>query len=149
MPESLPKPTDLFERGVLPVGDRDDAHASIRALLPYLDEDSAVTALHVVDPSWSHPTPEEGRIEYGEEILEIVEDACEERAVPVETEVISSHEMIDTILEVATRVDASVVAFLPREESEWKSFLTGGTARKLVRQSDYPVLVLAPHDDGS
>jgi len=51
----------------------------------------------------------------------------------------------ETVFRVADDVDASAIAFTPREGSRWLKLLSGDVANALISESERPVVVLPDH----
>jgi len=139
--------TLLFERALVPLASEDDAHATCRAIEPYLPEDCELVAVHVIEKAGGAPDKAsvEQREEIAEEIFDVVADRFSDRNVA--TEVLYGTDVAETILDHAASIDASVVAFTPREAGLLTRLLSGNTASSLVSDTDRPVLVL-PEPDG-
>ncbi|EMA42430.1 UspA domain protein [Halococcus saccharolyticus DSM 5350] len=54
-------------------------------------------------------------------------------------------DVAETVFKVADDVDASAIAFTPREGSRWLKLLSGDTANALISESERPVVVLPDH----
>ena len=106
---------------------------------------STVTVLHVRE----YERYEGSDVDMGPPISaeQLVDDALERfRAGSVEAtgEVrrVSSGDTPDQIVEVAEKVQASLIILGSRGMSEWKSLLLGGVASKVVAQATCPVLLV-------
>jgi len=139
--------TPLFERAVIPLASEDDARATCRAVEPYLPDDCELVAVHVIEKAGGAPDKAsvEQREEVAEEIFAVVEECFPDRDVA--TEILYGTDVDEAILDHAAAIDASVVAFTPREAGLLVRLLTGNTASELVSDADRPVLVL-PDPDG-
>ncbi|GAA0666990.1 universal stress protein [Natronoarchaeum mannanilyticum] len=139
--------TQLFERALVPLASEDDARATCRAIEPHLPDDCELVAVHVIEKAGGAPDKAsvEQREEVAEEIFAVVADRFPNRDVA--TEILYGTDVAETILDHAAAIDASVVAFTPREAGLLVRLLTGDTASSIVNETDRPVLVL-PEPDG-
>ncbi|WP_256391673.1 universal stress protein [Natronoarchaeum rubrum] len=139
--------TPLFERALVPLASADDAEATCRAIEPYLPEGCEFIAVHVIEKAGGAPDKAsvEQREEVAEAIFAVVDEQFPDRDVT--TEVLYGTDVADTILAHAGEVDASVVAFTPREAGRLVRLLTGNTMTSMVTETDRPVLVLPDPDD--
>lgn len=128
----------LLDHVLLPVANQADATGSAQALAAY--DPGRVTALHVAEQAGGAPdktSPARSR-EVGEEAFEAVRDvfpAAEDRLV-------AGDDVVDTILDVASELDATAIVFRPRGGSRLTQFLAGDHAVKLVTRADRPVVAL-------
>lgn len=141
--------SSLFERVVLPLASVDDARATCRAVEPYLTDGSSVVAVHVVEKAGGgiDKASVEQREENAERIFETVTERLGGR--DVSTDVLYGTDVAEAILDRAAEIDASVIAFTPREAGRLVRLLTGDTAMSLVDDTDRPLLVLPEADDGA
>jgi len=139
--------TPLFERALVPIASGDDARATCRAIEPHLPDDCELVAVHVVEKAGGAPDKAsiEQREEVAEKIFAVVEEFFPTRDVA--TEILYGTDVAESILDHAAAIDASVVAFTPREAGFLTRLLTGDTASSIVSDTDRPVLVL-PDPDG-
>jgi nucleotide-binding universal stress UspA family protein len=130
----------LFERVVLPVASVEDAKATVRALEAYLDEESSVVAVHVVEKAGGAPDKAsvEQREEYAGEIFDVVREGLDD----VETELRFATDVVASIFEAAGDHDATAIVFTPRGGSRWLRLLTGDVTLEIVTETDRPVVVL-------
>ncbi|SNZ16188.1 Nucleotide-binding universal stress protein, UspA family [Natronoarchaeum philippinense] len=139
--------TPLFERALVPLASEDDARSTCRAIEPHLPEDCEIVAVHVIEKAGGAPDKAsvEQREDVADHIFEIVTDRFPDRNVS--TDVLYGTDVADTIIEYGGEVDASVVAFTPREAGRLVRLLTGDTMTSMVTETDRPVLVLPDPDD--
>lgn len=139
----------LLQRLVLPVASDDDARATARAVEPYLEDVSTLSAVYVVEKAGGAPDKAsvEQREEYGREVTSIVADTLAEYDVDVETEILYGTDIVDAIMDHARAIDASAVAFLPRDSGLLTRLLTGQTTVSMVTETDLPVIVLPDHEE--
>ncbi|MFC6733378.1 MULTISPECIES: universal stress protein [unclassified Haladaptatus] len=137
----------IFECVVVPVADEDDARTTCLALAPYLDAESRVVALHVIEKAGGAPDKAsvEQRQEGATKIFDVVQDTLADATV--ETDLRYGTDIADTIFAAAADVDASSIAFSPRGGSRWVRLLTGDVALSLVTETDRPVVVLPDAPD--
>ena len=141
---------ELLSRVVLPVASEDDARATCDAVLPHVvDAGGSVVAVHVIEKAGGAPDKAgvEQREEYAEGVFAVVEDACRNADVAVETDLRFDTDVVDAIFEAAHDHDASAVAFTPRDGSRWLDLLTGSHSRELVKSADLPVVVFPAEDE--
>ncbi|MFC3477163.1 universal stress protein [Halobacterium litoreum] len=141
---------DLLSRVVLPVASEGDARATCRAALPHVAEAGGeVIAVHVIEKAGGgiDKAGVEQREEFADDVFAIVEDACADAGVPVETDLRFDTDVEDAIFDAARDHDATAVAFTPRGGSRWFDLLTGDHARDIVKQADIPVVVFPAEDD--
>jgi nucleotide-binding universal stress UspA family protein len=133
---------DLFRRVVLPVASVEDAEATVRSVGPYLDGESTVVAVHVVEKAGGAPDKAsvEQREEYAAEIFEVVRENLDD----VETDLRFATDVVESIFEAAGDHDATAIVFTPRGGSRWLRLLTGDVTLDIVTETDRPVVVL-PH----
>jgi len=137
--------TDLLARVVVPVADEDDAAATCRALAGYLDADSRVVAVHVIEKAGG--APDKASVEQRELEAEDVFAVVRDRLPDAEAEIRYGTDVADTIFAAAADHDATSIAFTPRGGSRWVRLLTGDVALNLVTETDRPVIVLPDIDE--
>lgn len=134
----------LFDRIVVPVADPDDAASTINALGTYLDEDSHVVAVYVVEKAGGAPDKAsvEQREDHAEETFATVRDHLPDAG----TEILYGTDVPAAIFRAAADNDATAIVFSPRGGSRWIRLLTGDVALSLVTDTDRPVVVLPATD---
>lgn len=138
-----PSPTDTILGHVLvPVANVADARRTGAALERYAPE--RVTVVHVVEKG--DGVPDKTPVEQSESIATEAFDAFREFLPAAETELAYRRDVIAGILEVADAIDATAIAFRPRQDSRLKKLLAGDHSSKLVARSDRPVIAL-PRED--
>lgn len=133
----------LTESVVVPVADEEDARRTADALAPY--DVGAVTVVHVVEKGAG--VPDKTPVEQSEEVAAAAFDAFRETFPDAETAVAYRRDVVAGILDVADDVDASAVAFRPRDEGRLVRFLSGDRTLRLVTESPLPVVSLPGADD--
>ncbi len=141
----------LLQRIVLPVASEADAKATARAAAPYIEPDTAVSVVHVVEKAGGAPDKAsvEQREQYGEEITAIVADRLGDRAGSVSTEILYGEDVVDAIVAHAEAIDATAVAFLPRDSGLLSRLLSGQNTVSMVTDTDLPVIVLPEIEEES
>ena len=142
MDDGLPRPEPVDHEG--------DARATCRVVLPHVaDAGGEIIAVHVIEKAGGamDKAGVEQREEFADEIFSIVEDACADAGVPVETDLRFDTDVEDAIFDAARDHDATAVAFTPRGGSRWLDLLTGDHARDIVKQADLPVVVFPAEED--
>lgn len=136
--------TDLLSRVVLPVASEDDARVTCAVVLPHVAEaDGRIVAVHVIEKGGGgmDKASVEQREDYADDVFAVVEDACEDAGVPVETDLRYDTDVADAVFAAASDHGASAIAFTPREGSRWLDLLTGDNTRDLVKGATLPVVV--------
>lgn len=137
--------TDLLGRVLVPVANEDVAEQTAVMAREYLDADSEVQVLHVVQDEQAFAEESEAEWEA------FAEDAFERfRAVygdDVETAVRHGTDIAETIFAVADDVEATAILFVPRGGSRWRQLMSGDVARTLVSEADQPVVALPRPDE--
>jgi nucleotide-binding universal stress UspA family protein len=131
----------LLARVLVPLADDDDARATAAALEPYAPEQ--VIACHVVEKG--EGVPDKTPVEQSEQIASEAFAALRETFPDAETEIAYGRDVVATIIETAAAVDASAIAFRPRESGRIERFLSGDRSLDLVVNADRPVIAL-PHE---
>ncbi|MDZ7730095.1 MAG: universal stress protein [Natrialbaceae archaeon] len=130
---------------VMPVADPDDGERTARSLANRLSGDCTVIVVHVVERGSgkldSVPVATGGR-STPNQYFERTRPPLEDTGATVQTEVLYGPDIVDTIFEAATDMEADSIVFIPREGSVLTEVLTGGVARRLVRDAELPVVVL-------
>jgi len=138
-------PEPLFEHALVPVASQEDAEATMRAVLPYLESQGGeVTVVHVIDESGDTPdeAPAQQRESAAREMFAIAREATADTNVTLTTEIRYGTDVGATIIDTANELDASAIVFTPRESNRWVRLLTGDVAVSLVAKSNIPVLTL-------
>ena len=143
---------NLFETVVLPVASETDAEATSAAAAGRIAAaDGRAVVVHVIEKAGGAPDKAsvEQREEHAEEIFAAAREAASDASIDVETRLAYGTDVAETIFEVADDVDATAIAFTPREGSRWLKLLTGDVALSLVTESDRPVVVLPDREEGA
>ncbi|UPV74404.1 universal stress protein [Halorussus limi] len=134
----------LLSDVLLPVADEDDAERSARALEPYGPE--RVTVLHVVEKG--EGVPDKTPVEQSEEIAAAAFEATRRTFPDADDRTAYRRDVVEAILDVADDIDASAVAFRPRDSGRLARFLSGNRTTRIVTEADRPVVVLPKGEDG-
>lgn len=130
--------TDLLGHVLLPVAHEDDALASARALKPY--RPTRVTTLHVVEKGAG--VPDKTPVEQSEELAEESYAAVRSVFPDADNHTAYGRDIVAKIFEAAEEVDATAIAYHPREGNRLMKFLSGDLSLKLVTKADRPVIAL-------
>lgn len=135
---------DIFETVYVPIANPEDAAATARAIHRYADGDSAVVVAHVVEKGGGAPdkVSVEQREQYAEEAYETFQEVLPDDWGTVRFETLYGRDVAETIVDAAGDAGATVIAFTPRGGSRWVRLVTGDIARKLIENSDVPVVSL-------
>lgn len=138
-----PVPDDVTRRNLLdhlvvPVAHEEDARRTALALRPY--DPNRVTVLHVIEKGEGaiDKTP----VEYSEELGRDSYHAFQEYFPEAEYATDYAKDIVPAIFAVADDVDATAVAFRPRDGGRLLRFLSGDLSLKLVTEAEYPVIAL-------
>ena len=134
---------------VVPLAGEDDAHDTCMTLREYLDTETTVVVVHVIEKAGGAPDKAsvEQLEERAEKIFTIARHHLDGSGLDVESDVLYGTDVADTILEAVADADADLVAFSPREASRLARLLTGNVAMDLITSTDRPTLVVPT--DGS
>ena len=141
--------SELLDRVLLPVATPDDAEATSAALLEHVADDvGTVVAINVIEKGGGaiDKAPMDARKDQAEQLFRLARSALEPAGYDVETRIAFGTDVVETIHEAAEEADATAIAVLPRKGSFLVRFLTGNVAKKLMMESQIPVLAL-PHTD--
>lgn len=129
---------ELLAHVLVPVAHEDDARVTARALESY--EPAHVTALHVVEKA--DGAPDKLSVEQAEEIAADSFAAVREVFPDADAEIAYKRNVVEAIFDVASEVEASAIAYHPREGNRLLRLLSGDLSLKLVTQTDRPVVAL-------
>ena len=128
----------LLANVLIPVAHDDDAHKTARALEPY--NPTRVTALHVVEKA--DGAMDKTSVEQSEEIAADAYDAVRTVFPSAETHTAYGRDVPGTILDVASELDVSAIAYRSRGGNRLLQFLSGDQSLKLITKADRPVIAL-------
>lgn len=80
-------------------------------------------------------------------MFEIVSERFQGIDSELQTEYLYGTNIGETIIDAASRFNASAIVFMPRGGSRWLKLLTGDVTTTLVNKSDVPVLVIPDSSD--
>lgn len=138
-------PREMLGHVLLPVAHEDDALATAIALEPYRPD--GVTALHVVEKAGG--APDKTPVEQSERIASAAFDAVRMVFPEADDRTAYGRDVIDEILEAAEAVDASAIAYRPRDGNRLARFLSGDLSLRMITRADRPVVVLPDPKDGA
>lgn len=134
----------LLDHLLVPVASEEDAQKTAQILETY--ECGKVTVTHVIEKAGGAPDklPVEQAEQHGEASFaafrEIIPDA--------DSELTYDRDVVGAIFDLAAAIDATAIAFRPRQGGRLVQFLSGDTALKLVTEGDRPVIALPSDSDG-
>lgn len=133
----------ILDHVLLLVATEEDAETTCVALEPYLGRVERVTAVHVIETRKDavDKAPVEKRRSDAAEYLSLVEARLGD-AVEVDSRVAFGPDVVETVLDEAAAVGATVIAFRPRGSSRLTRLLSGDVTTCLVTGSTLPVVVL-------
>jgi len=140
--------TGLLSRVVVPVASEEDAAATAAAIAAHDAEIGEATLVYVVERAGG--APDEAGVEQREVAAREAFDTFD-AALPdatVDREIAYATDVVDGVRSVAADVDATAIAFTPREGGRFVRMLTGGVAMRLITESDRPVVSLPRPTDG-
>ncbi|WP_348611707.1 universal stress protein [Halobaculum rarum] len=140
--------SDLLSRVVVPVASDADASATAAAIAAYDAEVGEVTLVYVVEKAGG--APDKASVEQRELAAREAFDTFD-AALPnvhVDREIVYDTDILDGILSVAADVDATAIAFTPRDGGRFVRMLTGDITLRLVTDADRPVVSLPRPTDG-
>ena len=123
---------------VVPVANEEDARDTAQVLETY--EYGRITVVHVIEKG--EGVPDKLPLEEAEQRASNAFGAFRGFIPEVDTEIAYRRDIVAAIIDVATDVNASAIAFRPRGGSRLVQFLSGDTALKLITDADLPVIAL-------
>ncbi|KAB7515584.1 universal stress protein [Halosegnis rubeus] len=133
-----------FEHVLVPVASDTDAESTAEALADHLETDR-VTVVHVVEKAGG--APDKAGVEQREEAAaEAFERFEETYGESVETDIVYDTNIADGLLAAAAEVGADALAFTPRGGGWFERLLSGSVTRRLLDETDRPVVVLPGGD---
>jgi nucleotide-binding universal stress UspA family protein len=103
-----------------------------------------VTVTHVVEKAGG--APDKTPVEQSEAIAAAAYDAVHETFPDAETHTTYETDIVRGIFDAVEVVDATAIAYRPREGNRLVKFIAGDHTQKLVTNAPVPVIVL-PRDD--
>ena len=132
----------LLAHVVVPVAHEKDAMATATALAPY--QPGHVTALHVVEKGGG--VPDKTPVEQSKELAEDAYAAVKTVFPDSDTHTAYGRDIVGKIFDAADELDATAIAYQPRDGNRLTEFLSGDLSLKLVRNADRPVIALPRAD---
>ncbi|WP_410766822.1 universal stress protein [Haloferax sp. DFSO60] len=139
----------LFERPLLPLANEADATATCRAAFPRIvAQEGQATVVHVIEKAGGAPDKAgvEQREELANDVFDIVGRIADEFDLDVDTELRFATDVSEAIMGVADEIDATAIVFSPREGRGWWDLFSGETRKHLVRNDEWPVVILPGAD---
>ncbi|TKR25435.1 universal stress protein [Natronomonas salsuginis] len=131
----------LFDRILLPLADPDDAERTARAIRPYLDEETTLIITHVTQGEAAGTTVAMGRDRFAEEIYETFIAVLGRQDLTIEWVTLEGRDVSEAIIDAIGTLEATLMAFTPRDLDTWSRTLAGDPGSRLVRDADIPVMV--------
>ncbi|MCL9815207.1 universal stress protein [Natranaeroarchaeum aerophilus] len=129
---------ELLEHILLPVAHEEDARKTVELLEPYNPEQ--VTALHVVEKG--RGVPDKTPVEQSEDLAEESYAAVRRVFPDADEHTAYARDVVGAIFDAAEELNASAIAYRPRDGNRIMQFLSGDLSLKLVTKSERPVIVL-------
>ncbi|MCU4743509.1 universal stress protein [Halobacteria archaeon AArc-m2/3/4] len=137
------------DRVLIPIANEEDATETCDAIVRYFADQShsthpKVNLVHVIEKTegYMDKAPLEAREQQAQRVFEIASDRLEEAGYEIETELVYSTNVVESIVETAARTNADAIVFLPRDGGRLSVLLSGNMTSKLVSSADIPVIVL-------
>ncbi len=128
----------MLDHVLLPVAHEDDARETALALEPY--DPGRVTVVYVVEKAGG--APDKTPVEQSKEMAAASFSAVEEVFSDADAEIAYGRDIVEAIVDTATDVDATAIAYRPRESNRILRVLTGDLSLRLVTESPIPVVSL-------
>ncbi len=132
-----------YDRVLVPIADREDAVRTGDAVADrFADVD--VVGLYVVEKAGGAPDKAsvEQREEFGAGVLSTFESRLKDADIRSYSRVTYGTDVAATILEVADEEDAEAIVFVPRGDRRWRQLLSGDVGRRLLNETDRPIVAL-------
>ncbi|ELZ96115.1 UspA domain-containing protein [Haloferax mucosum ATCC BAA-1512] len=143
----------LFLRPLLPLANETDAERTCEVALPRIAAAGGrASVVHVIEKAGG--APDKASVEQREAVADRVFDICrratDEAGIDLHTDLRFDTDVGDSILAAADDIDATAIVFTPRGGRSWWDLFSGAVRKRLVRDSDRPVVVLpAPDADAT
>ncbi|OYR45970.1 universal stress protein [Halorubrum sp. Hd13] len=132
---------DLFERILIPIASPDDAEATARAVRPHLDSDTTLIVTHVTPGTAAETTIKTGRDQFTGATYEKFVDILYRDDLQFEWATLEGREVAEALTDAIDMMEATLVAFTPRDMDTWERTIAGDPGGKLIREADVPVMV--------
>ncbi|WP_265110647.1 universal stress protein [Halosolutus halophilus] len=131
---------------LLPLADREDAHTTCHAVLPYLEgKDCRVHVIHVVHGE-KRNADRDAIDERVDAVFDVARECFDGVGIPVSTDVRYGKNVGQTILDAADEYSADAVVLTPRERSIWRRVLSQNVLTTLAKNVDQPLIVIPASD---
>lgn len=134
----------LMDHLLVPVASEDDARKTAQILESYDPE--LITVTHVIEKAGG--APDKLSVEQAEQHAAASFAAFRQVIPDAESELTYNQNVVEAIFELAATIDATAIAFRPRQGGRLVKFLSGDTALKLVSEAARPVIALPSNSDG-
>ena len=131
----------LFERILVPIASPDDAEETARAVRPHLDSDTTLIVTHVTQGTAAETTMKTGRDQFAGATYERFVDILYRDDLQFEWATLEGREVAEALVDAIDMVEATLVAFTPRDMDTWERTIAGDPGGTLIREADVPVMV--------
>jgi nucleotide-binding universal stress UspA family protein len=132
---------DLFERILVPIASPDDAEATARAVRPHLDANTTLIVTHVTPGTAAETTIKTGRDQFTGATYEKFVDILYRDDLHFEWATLEGREVAEALTDAIDMMDATLIAFTPRDLDTWERTIAGDPEGTLIREADVPVMV--------
>jgi len=132
---------DLFERILVPIANPDDAEATARAVRPHLDSDTTLIVTHVTQGAAAETKIKTGRDQFAGATYEKFVDILYRDDLQFEWATLEGREVAEALTDAIDMMEATLVAFTPRDMDTWERTIAGDPGGKLIRETDVPAMV--------
>jgi len=129
---------DLLGHVLVPVANPKDAERTATELKPY--NPAKVTVVHVVEKG--EGVPDKTPVEHSKSVAQEAYSTFKMAFPDAETHTDYGRDVVDTITNVASDIDATAIVFASRGGNRIVQFLAGDLTLKLVTEADRPVIGL-------
>ena len=134
----------LAERVLVPLAGPDDADRTARAIRPHLDAETTLIVTHIVQgqADTAETTVKTGRDQFAQTTYETFVSLLNRSDLDLEWVTLEGREIAEALVDAVEIVDATMIAFTPRDLDAQSRLLTGDPGRRLLRDPAVPVLAV-------